>query len=369
MDSVIKLDIDSSGENDDNDDDSYSDDKVTHNATLPLVDKYRPQSIDDIVGQEEVVKYFKRTYIDGNLTHLLFYGPSGTGKTSAILAAAKELFGPNIYHDRVCELNASDERGINVVRQKIAIYSRTSIGNTDKNYPCPPYRIIILDEVDTMTPEAQSALRKIMEDHSEITRFCLICNYKNSIISPIMSRCSIFRFKPMSEKAMFDKLKYIADSEQIIIDNDCIKAIVVISKGDMRRSITFLQGLTYLIAFKQSHSGTKKEISVDDIYEMANHSPNEMIDKMYAVCTDTADDDISATRKMANNIRRCGYPIREILNKCVFKVVHDDNLDSWQKSTICKYISCTEKRLLDGANEYFQLSAVFAMIKRTVNGI
>src|SRR5690606_13947283 len=125
--------------------------------------------------------------------------PPGSGKTSTILAIAMELFGPKKIKDRVIELNASDERGINVVRNKIVTFAKTAIGQSDPKFTCPPYKIIILDEADAMTIEAQSALRKTMEDNSGITRSCFICNYINQIIEPITSRCVKFRFKPLNK--------------------------------------------------------------------------------------------------------------------------------------------------------------------------
>ena len=144
---------------------------------IPWVEKYRPYKLDDIMHQEEIKCMLKNSVKTGNLQHLLLYGPPGTGKTSIILAVARELYGPKLYREKTIELNASDERGINIVRNKIRRLAKAANDSADPDYPSPPYKIIILDEADAMTTEAQSALRKTMEDHSNITRFCFICNY------------------------------------------------------------------------------------------------------------------------------------------------------------------------------------------------
>ena len=150
---------------------------------------------------------------------MLFYGPPGTGKTSTVLALAKQLYGPELFKTRVLELNASDERGISIVREKVKDFARMQLSNPHsgpagveyrKKYPCPPYKIIVLDEADSMTQDAQSALRRTMETYSKITRFCLVCNYVTRIIDPLASRCSKFRFKSLDEGNAGKRLEDIA---------------------------------------------------------------------------------------------------------------------------------------------------------------
>lgn len=181
---------------------------------------------------------------------MLFYGPPGTGKTSTILALAKELFGPEMFRTRVLELNASDERGISIVREKVKDFARMQLSNPPPNYkdryPCPSYKIIILDEADSMTQDAQSALRRTMETYSKITRFCLICNYVTRIIDPLASRCSKFRFKSLDQVNASKRLEEIATNENVNLESGAVNTLVRCSEGDLRKAITFLQSATKL---------------------------------------------------------------------------------------------------------------------------
>lgn len=177
------------------------------------VDKYRPKKISQIIGHTEVKEVLAKTIEEGNLQHLLFYGPSGTGKTSTVLALVNELYGPEKVKSKVLELNASDENGINVVRDKIIMFAKFVVGTSDDRYPSPSFKIIILDEADAMTSEAQTALKKVMETTCDITRFVFICNYENRIIDPIKSRCASFKFSPIPEELILKKLRSIANNE------------------------------------------------------------------------------------------------------------------------------------------------------------
>ena len=182
---------------------------------------------------------------------MLFYGPPGTGKTSTILALAKELYGPQLFKTRVLELNASDERGISIVREKVKDFARMQLSNPppgyDDKYPCPPYKIIILDEADSMTQDAQSALRRTMETYSKITRFCLICNYVTRIIDPLASRCSKFRFKPLDQGNAKKRLEDIAENEEVRLEAGAVETLIKSSEGDLRKAITFLQSAARLV--------------------------------------------------------------------------------------------------------------------------
>lgn len=190
---------------------------------------------------------------------MLFYGPPGTGKTSTILALAKELYGPDMFRTRVLELNASDERGISIVREKVKDFARMQLSNPPPHYkdkyPCPPYKIIILDEADSMTQDAQSALRRTMETYSKITRFCLICNYVTRIIDPLASRCSKFRFKTLDQGNAKKRLQDIAENENVKLDVGAVDTLIRCSEGDLRKAITFLQSAARLVGgAKAPHS-------------------------------------------------------------------------------------------------------------------
>ena len=189
------------------------------------------------------------------LPHMLFYGPPGTGKTSTVLALAKELYGPELIKTRVLELNASDERGISIVREKVKDFARMQLSNPSPSYraqyPCPPYKIIILDEADSMTQDAQSALRRTMETYSKITRFCLICNYVTRIIDPLASRCSKFRFKSLDQGHAKRRVEEIAEWEGVKLEDGAADTLIKCSEGDLRKAITFLQSAARLVGAVQ----------------------------------------------------------------------------------------------------------------------
>lgn len=223
---------------------------------------------------------------------MLFYGPPGTGKTSTILALAKELYGPEFMKSRVLELNASDERGISIVREKVKDFARMQLTNPapgykDK-YPCPPFKIIILDEADSMTQDAQSALRRTMETYSRITRFCLICNYVTRIIDPLASRCSKFRFKSLDQGNAKKRLEEIAEKEGVPLEEGAVEALIKCSEGDLRKAITFLQSAARLVGASATAQGNggdemevdKKAITVKIIEDIAGVIPDPTVDTL-----------------------------------------------------------------------------------------
>ena len=333
--------------------------KIKHikKKRIPWIEKYRPNKLDEVIHQTEIKKMLKETLVSGNLPHLLFYGPSGTGKTSTILAICKELFGPKKFNERVIELNASDERGINIVRKKIISFAKMATGNRDENYLCPPYKVIILDEADAMTQEAQSALRKIMEDTSNITRFCFICNYINQIIQPISSRCSKFKFNPLGKEHMIEKLKEISKKEQIKMSDDNLYQIIEFSEGDMRKAIMMLQNTKYLTKYT-------KNIDKKNIYEIANYIH---IDKLINIWENyILNDDVGIKNilNIAREIRDYAYPINNILKQVSQLVLNDDNLTDYKKAKIFIFLGNMQKKLVDGSDEYIQLLSMLSYIKR-----
>ncbi|CAJ0908276.1 1979_t:CDS:2 [Entrophospora sp. SA101] len=189
-----------------------------------------------------------RVYDHGlkNITTYVVYGPPGTEKTSTILALAHELFGPELMKSHVLELNASDEHGIQVIREKVKIFACAAVSRHASKYPCPPYKIIMLNEADSLTHDAQTALRHIMENYSRITRFCLIYYYVSCIIKPLTSRCAKFRFKPLDISSAKKRIEHICENENINYDPKAIDEILKISNGDLRKSIMFLQSTARL---------------------------------------------------------------------------------------------------------------------------
>lgn len=335
--------------------------KVAKCDKIPWVEKYRPKELSDIIYQDEIVKVLKTTIKNGNLPHLLLYGPAGTGKTSTILAVARELFGPNKFSERVIELNASDERGINIVRNKIITFAKLAIGTEDPNYPSPNYKIIILDEADAMTKEAQSALRKIMEDNSSITRFCFICNYINQIIEPINSRCVKFRFRQLNDDTMFKRLRSIAVNEKMNVSNDAINLIIETADGDLRKGIMLLQNLKYITV----PPPPANIITPFHIYEMTGSIPFEVINKINKMCFNNVDNVLDIVN-LANDIIKMGFPIQNLLVKLNKFVISNDKLDDINhKGLISLTLLKAQKKLAIGADEYIQLLNIFMQIKKT----
>eukprot|EP00123_Amoebidium_parasiticum_P021816 comp7425_c0_seq1/m.3096 comp7425_c0_seq1/g.3096 ORF comp7425_c0_seq1/g.3096 comp7425_c0_seq1/m.3096 type:complete len:352 (-) comp7425_c0_seq1:89-1144(-) len=211
--------------------------KLTPNElghTLPWVEKYRPSNMDELVSHQEIVSTIQKFISENRLPHLLFYGPPGTGKTSTILACAKQLYGPK-YKSMILELNASDDRGIDVVREQIKNFAST------RKIFSSGFKLIILDESDAMTSAAQAALRRIIEKYTKNVRFCLICNYVSKIIPAVQSRCTSFRFAPLSEEQMRERLDYVIKQENVNITDDGRQALTKLARGDMRRVLNVLQ--------------------------------------------------------------------------------------------------------------------------------
>ena len=339
---------------------SESKSEIVPKKVVPWVTKYRPNRLDKIINQNEIVNVLNNTMKTGNLPHLLLHGPQGTGKTSTILAFAYQLFGPNVANQRVIELNASDERGINVVRGKIITFAKSAVSNDDPNYPCPPFKLVILDEADAMTTEAQAALRIVMEELSEITRFCFICNFINQIIDPIASRCMKFRFKPIKSKNMVEKLEYICEKENFIIKKEVIETICEVSKGDARKAIMTLQNLKYVY-------DCKKYITINDVLTITGHVPrSEMISLISkSINTNT---NINTLTELINDFKRNGYPIISVIDYVRKYINSYDKLNDIQKSMIVIHIGMTEKRLMDGGDEYLQLLNLFSYILGIVKG-
>ncbi|XP_069726820.1 replication factor C subunit 5 isoform X1 [Phaenicophaeus curvirostris] len=207
-------------------------------ANLPWVEKYRPQALSDLVSHQDILSTIQRFISEDRLPHLLLYGPPGTGKTSTILACARQLYREREFGSMVLELNASDDRGIDIVRGPILSFAST------RTIFKKGFKLVILDEADAMTQDAQNALRRVIEKFTENTRFCLICNYLSKIIPALQSRCTRFRFGPLTPELMVPRLQHVIQEEGVDVTEDGMKALVTLSSGDMRRALNILQSTT-----------------------------------------------------------------------------------------------------------------------------
>jgi replication factor C subunit 2/4 len=303
------------------------------------VEKYRPRKLDEITTQYNIIQSLKNGIQTKNIPHLIFYGGSGCGKTSTILALARELFGEKNISKRIIELNASDERGINVVRDKIKLYAKQSV-NFDNDIP--PWKIIILDEADTMTADSQFALRRIIEEYSKITRFCFICNYHNKIIDPIISRCSLFCFKPILEKDIFNKLKEISINENFNCSDNLINKIIKISRGDLRKAINYLQ---------KCYNCYDESFNENILEEVSGIIPNEIFNELII---NIFNKNLEKIDELIKNIYLEGY---SLVNQIL--LFHDfiitSNLSNQQKANIITKITDIDQNLIKGCDEYIQL--------------
>ena len=253
------------------------------------------------------------------------------------------------------ELNASDERGILVIREKVKRFAQQSASGVKMSgEKCPPFKIIILDEADCMTSYAQSCLRRIMEKETKSTRFCIICNYITRIIDPIVSRCSKFRFKPLHQDIVISKLESICENESLKLENDqVLLELIKVSNGDLRKAITFLQ-TTYRL------KGFEEALSVDDIREVSGFIPKRWIKSLIKACENQSHENVE---QVLNNIIAEGFAGNQLVLQLHDWVISDKcQLSDSKISVICEAIASTDHCLLEGANEFLQLFHLASII-------
>eukprot|EP00891_Asterochloris_glomerata_P008841 jgi/Astpho2/8841/fgenesh1_pm.00129_%23_10_t len=318
----------------------------------PWVDKYRPKTVEDVAHQEEVVQTLQKAMQTANLPHLLFYGPPGTGKTSTALAVARQLFGPTLVKTRVLELNASDERGISVVRNKIKGFAATSVGEGVAGYPCPPYKLLILDEADSMTGDAQNALRRTMEAYSKVTRFIFICNYVSRIIEPLASRCAKFRFKPLHGSIMDNRLQHICQEEGVQLPPESLQTLVKVSGGDLRKAITTLQSAVRL--------------QPQTILDVAGAVPQSVLAGLLAACRSGI---FASVQTAISDAIADGYPAQTMLTELQSILLEQGELSEIQLAEIAQVLAEADKDLTDGADEFLQLLHVASKSQRVIANV
>jgi len=303
-------------------------------------EKYRPVTLDDVYGQDSTIERLKAYVEKGNLPHLLFAGPAGTGKTTSAIALSKELYGDN-WSANFFELNASDERGIGVIRNKIKEYARTSsMSNIG-------FKIIFMDEADSLTPEAQAALRRTMEKYSNNCRFVLSCNYSSKIIDPIQSRCAVFRFRYLNDKDVQNCLEMIAEKEELNIDRDAKELLVEVADGDLRRVINLLQ----------ISGSTTDEITEEIVRQSANVAKPGDIEELLR--TALKGDFMGARRLLDDLLLEYGLSGEDIVKE-IHKNIYNIPIDNRKKMEIVDRIGETEFRMVEGGNERLQLESLLA---------
>jgi len=308
------------------------------------VEKYRPRSLDDVVDQEDVIATLKEFVEKKNIPNMLFSGPPGIGKTATALALAQDLYGEN-WRAYTLELNASDERGIDMVRTTLKNYARTRVVGEI------PYKIIILDESDFMTQEAQHALRRTMEKFADISRFILICNYPSKIIEPIQSRCAVFRFKKLTEEAVKNRLQFIAEREGVDLKEDGLHAIYEISEGDLRKAINLLQSVAYL----------GKPVTRDLVYKTAGVVFPERIDKLIKTAFEGKFED--ARKLLLSILTEEGVSGSDLIRDIYSAISRDAlPLDIEDKIRLIELIGEIDFRISQGATDYLQISSLLALL-------
>ncbi|KAK7201799.1 replication factor C, subunit 4 [Novymonas esmeraldas] len=346
-------------------------------AKTPWVEKYRPQTVADIVGNTEAISRLQVIAKEGNLPNLLLCGPPGTGKTTSMLCLARDLLLQNtdagaastqpggaakdILKDAVLELNASDDRGLDVVREKIKLFAQTKKTLPKKFFSTGEganraeqvvhlHKIVLLDEADSMTPAAQQALRRTMELHSSTTRFAFACNNSSKIIEPIQSRCAVVRFKKLSDAEILTRLVYVIQQESVSYTDDGLEALLYLAEGDLRQAMNALQA---------THTGYGL-VNADNVFKVCDQPHPVLVENIIAACVTKRN--IEEAHKEMNRLLNRGYAPADVI-ATFFKVVQTNARlfrSELQQLEVLKVVGETTMRIAEGVGTALQLAAMLA---------
>lgn len=303
---------------------------------VPWIEKYRPEFLRDVVGNADAVKRLEAIAVQGNVPNIILAGPPGIGKTSSVLCLARETLGEQ-YKNAVLELNASDARGIDVVRDNIKLFAKKKV-----NLPVGRHKLIILDEADSMTSAAQQALRRTMEIYSSTTRFALACNNSTKIIEPIQSRCAVLRFTRLSDAEILTRLLRVCKDENVPYDDGGLEAIIFTAEGDMRNALNSLQS---------THSGFGM-VSSTNVFKVCDQPHPEKMQKCVKAC---ADQDATKACDIIRSLFIDGYAATDIIST-LFKVTKaHSEIPEPLKLEFLREIGFSHMRISEGLNSQLQL--------------
>jgi replication factor C small subunit len=316
--------------------------KVNVMSSGMWAEKYRPGTLDDMINQKEIVTRLKTFVQEKNLPHLLLVGPAGVGKTTSILALARDLYGPG-YKNYILELNASDERGINIIREKVKNFARTAAIASPVSF-----KILIMDEADHLTSEAQHALRRTMEIYTRTCRFCLIGNYSENIIDPIQSRCSILRYSPLEENDTKRYLNNIAGKENLELIEEGLDALYQASGGDLRKATNLLQAA----------AASGKCIDDMAIYNILGNISPDKIRSMIQLALDGSF--LQSREALRELLIDRGLAPEDILKTVYREIMRSTSLDEPTKVHLSDVIGEIDYRLTQGSRAEIQLATLLA---------
>lgn len=314
---------------------------------LPWVEKYRPHKLNDIVGNEETIERLKLIAEDGNIPHMIISGFPGIGKTTSIHCLAHELLGPDLYHQATLELNASDDRGIDIVRNKIKQFAQTKI-----LLPPGRHKIIILDEADSMTQGAQQALRRTMEIYSNTTRFAFACNESSKIIEPLQSRCAILRYNKLADDQVLARLLEITKEEDVKYNAEGLKALIFTAEGDMRQAINNLQSTVAGFGF----------VNDVNVFKIVDQPHPLIIKRILSACVSGKGGNINEALEYLDSIWSKGYSAIDIVT-LTFKVAKTlPGISELKRLEMLKEVGFAHMRVLEGVSSYLQLCGLYAKL-------